>query len=148
MVLFTQEIADLRLDGLLTLIEMTYGRLGDLFVMLRYPEQLQGPKRELDAQTETAFYRKLKDWRTLLLQYLLQKNRSLTGEDKPVSRKSGVKILWGNAPVDRLSPKKTDRSNRSNLRIERSCDCAVWAYSVARVPRHTSGGVQTPSSVC
>ena len=61
LVLFTQELADLRLDGLLTLIMMTYGRLGDLFVLLRYPEQLQGPKREFDAQTETASYRKLKD---------------------------------------------------------------------------------------
>ena len=53
-VLFTQELADLRLDGLLTLIEVTYGRLGDMFVLLRYPEQLQGPNREFDAQMETA----------------------------------------------------------------------------------------------
>ena len=37
--LFTQALADLRLDGLLTLITMTYGQLGDLFVLLRYPEQ-------------------------------------------------------------------------------------------------------------
>ena len=48
-VLFTQELADLRLDGLLKLIVMTYGRLGDLFVLLRYPEQLQGPGREFDS---------------------------------------------------------------------------------------------------
>ena len=40
--LFTQALADLRLDGLLTLNAMTYGRLGDLHVLLRYPEQLQG----------------------------------------------------------------------------------------------------------
>ena len=39
--LFTQALADLRLDGLLTLIAMTYGRLGALFVLIRYPEQLQ-----------------------------------------------------------------------------------------------------------
>ena len=31
--LFTQALADLRLDGLLTLIAMTYGRLGDLLVL-------------------------------------------------------------------------------------------------------------------
>ena len=37
--LFTQALIDLRLDGLLTLIAMTYGRLGDLLVLLRYPEQ-------------------------------------------------------------------------------------------------------------
>ena len=35
-VLFTQELANHRLDGLLT--------LGDLFVLLSYPEQLQGPR--------------------------------------------------------------------------------------------------------
>ena len=39
--LFTKALADLRLDGFLTLIAMTYGRLGDLLVLLRYPEQLQ-----------------------------------------------------------------------------------------------------------
>ena len=37
--LFTQALADLRLVGLLTLIAMTYGRLGDLLVLLRYLEQ-------------------------------------------------------------------------------------------------------------
>ena len=57
LVLNTQELANLRLDGLLTLIAMTYGRLGDLFALLRYPEQLQGPKREFDAQMETTSYR-------------------------------------------------------------------------------------------
>ena len=55
-VLFTQELADLRLDGLLTLIVMTQGRLGDLSVLLRYSEQLQEPRREFDAQMETAPY--------------------------------------------------------------------------------------------
>ena len=80
--LFTQALADLRLDGLLTLIAMNYGRLGDLLVLVRYPEQLQGTSREFNAQLETASLRKKKDWRTLLLQYLLQQNRSVTGEDK------------------------------------------------------------------
>ena len=86
LVLFTQELADFRVVGLLTLIAMTYGRLGDLFVLLSYPEQLQGPKREFDAQ---------KDWRTLLLQYLLQQNRSLTREDKRISSMSEVKRCGG-----------------------------------------------------
>ena len=79
---FVKGPANLRLDGLLTLIAMTYGRLGDVLVLLRYPEQLQGPSREFNAQLETASLRKMKDWRTLLLQYLLQQNRSVTGEDK------------------------------------------------------------------
>ena len=95
LVFFTQELAGPRLDGLLTLIAMTYGRLDDLFVLLRYPEQLQGSKREFDAQMETASYRKLKDWRTLLLQYLLQWNRSLTEDDKQISSKKEVKRCGG-----------------------------------------------------
>ena len=73
--LFTQALEDLRLNGLLTLIAMTYGRLGDLLVLLRYPEQLQGTSREFNAQLETASLKKMKDWRILLLQYLLQQNR-------------------------------------------------------------------------
>ena len=80
--LFTQALAYLRLDGLLTLTAMTYGWLGDLFVLLRYPEQLQGASREFNAQLETASYRKIKDWRILFLQYLLQQNRNVPGEDK------------------------------------------------------------------
>ena len=79
--LFIQALADLRLDRLLTLTAMTYGRLGDLLVLLRYPEQLQGTSREFNPQLETASLKKLKDWRILLLQYLLQQNRSITGED-------------------------------------------------------------------
>ena len=77
-VLFTQEQTDLRLDGLLTLIVMTCGRLGDLFVLFKYPEQF-------NKQLDRAAYRKMKDWRSLLLQYLLQQSRSLTGEDRFVS---------------------------------------------------------------
>ena len=36
-VLFTQELIELRLDGLPTQIELSYGRLGDLYIPLRYP---------------------------------------------------------------------------------------------------------------
>ena len=59
--LFTQALADLRLDGLLTLIAVTYGRLGILLVLLRYPEQDQGASRAINAQLETAYFRKMKD---------------------------------------------------------------------------------------
>ena len=93
--LFTQALADLRLDGLLILITMTYGRLGDLFVLLRYLEQLQGASREFNAQLETASYRKMKDCRFLLLQYLLQQNRSITGEDKVATGASECKQYCG-----------------------------------------------------
>ena len=93
--LFTQALAELRLDGLLTLIAMTYGRLGDLLLLLLHPEQLQGTSREFNAQLETASLRKMKDWRTLLLQYLLQQNRSVTGEDRVATDAGGCKQYCG-----------------------------------------------------
>ena len=108
--LFTQALADLRLDGLLTLIAMTYGRLRDLLVLLHYPEQLQGPSREFNAQLETASLRKMKDWRTLLLQYLLQQNRSVTGEDKVTTdageckQYCGMPLLTDLAVMMRIDP--------------------------------------------
>ena len=108
--LFTQALADLRLDGLLTLIAMTYGRLVDLLVLLRYPEQLQGTSREFNAQLETASLRIMKDWRSLLLQYLLQQNRSVTGEDKVATDASeckqycGMPLLTDLAVMMRIDP--------------------------------------------
>ena len=66
-----------------------------LFVLLRYPEQLQGTSREFNAQLETASYRKMKDWRLLLLQYLLQQNRSVTGGDKVATGVSECKHYCG-----------------------------------------------------
>ena len=108
--LFTQALVDLRLDGLLTLIAMTYGRLGDFLVLLRYPEQLQGASREFNAQLETASFRKMKDWRILLLQYLLQLNRSVTGEDKVATGASeckqycGMPLLTDLALIVRIDP--------------------------------------------
>ena len=93
--LFTQALAHLRLDGLLTLIAMTYGRLGDLYVLLRYPEQLQGASPEFNAQLETASYPKMKDWMILLLQYLLQQNRIVTGEGKEATELSECKQFCG-----------------------------------------------------
>ena len=80
--LFAQALADPKLDGPLTLTAMTYGRLRDLLVILRYSDKLQGASWEFNAQLEAASYMKMKDWRILLFQYLLQQNRSITGEDE------------------------------------------------------------------
>ena len=122
LVIYTQELADLRLDGHLTLIAMTNGRLVDLFVQIRYPEQLQGTKREFDAQMKTSSYRKLNDWRTFLLQYLIQQNRSLAGEDKPISSKSEMNRCGVMPLCDRLGSDDAYRSTRSDLRFERICN--------------------------
>ena len=101
--LFPQALADLRLDGLLTLIAMTYCRLGDLLVLLRYPEQLQGTSREFNAQLETASLKKMKDWRILLLQYLLQQNRSVTGKDKVATDAGECKQYCGKPSLTNLA---------------------------------------------
>ena len=77
---------------------MTRGRLGVLFVLLRYPEQQQGSRREFNAQLETALSR-----RTLLFQYLLQQNRSLTKEDKTIAGASECKKYGGMALLTDLA---------------------------------------------
>ena len=100
----------LETGGLLTLIAMTYGRLDDLLVLLRYPEQLQGTSREFNAQLETASLRKMKDRRILLLQYLLQQSRSITGEDKVATdvgeckQYCGMPLLTDMAVMMRVDP--------------------------------------------
>ena len=62
---------------------------------MRYPEQLQGTSREFNAQLETASYQKMKDWRPLLIQHLLQQNRSFTVEDKVATGSSECKQHCG-----------------------------------------------------
>ena len=140
--LFNQALADLRLDGLLTLIAMTYGRLGDLLMLLRYPEQLQGTSREFNAQLETASLRKTKDWRILLLHYLLQQNRSSTGEVKVstdvVESKQyfGIPLLTDLASMMRIDPLALIPW------IAGFRHGGVWTRGVICVPRHASEGIQ------
>ena len=108
--LYTQALADLRLDKLLTLIALTYGRLGDLLVLLRYPKQFQGKSRDFNEQLETSSLKKMKDWRILLLQYLLQQNRSIAGEDKVATDSGeckqycGMPLLTDLAVMMRIDP--------------------------------------------
>ena len=89
---------------------MTYGRLGVLHVLLRYPKKLQGTSREFNAQLETASYSKMKEWRILLLQYLLQLNRSVTGEVKVATgagecrQNCGMPLLTDLVVVMRIDP--------------------------------------------
>ena len=89
---------------------MTYDRLGDLLVLLRYPKPLHGTSREFNAQLETASLRKMKGWRTLLLQYLLQQNRSVTREDKVATdageckQYCGMPLLTDLAVMMRIDP--------------------------------------------
>ena len=60
-----------------------------------YPKKLQGASREFNAQLETASYRKMKGWRIILLHYLLQQNRSITGEDNVATGAGDCKQFCG-----------------------------------------------------
>ena len=142
--LFTQALADLRLDGLLTLIAMTYGRLGNLLVLLRYAEQIQGASREYNAQLETALFRKMKDWKILLLQYLLQQNWSFTGEDKVATGTSECKHALANRSVS----DDADRSVGSCPWTEGVRHGGVRTREVICIPGFTSEGIQELSVVC
>ena len=76
-------------------------------MLLRYPEQLQGTSREFNAQLETASLKNMKDWRILLLQYLLQQNRSITVEYRVATDADeycGMPLLTDLAVMMRIDP--------------------------------------------
>ena len=82
----------------------------------------------------------------MLLQYLLQQNRSLTGENQPASdgkevKTCGWRLAFQNAPVDRLGPNDAVRHAGSDPRIERIRYRGVRARSHAGVPGRAGGGV-------
>ena len=52
-VLLTEGIQNLRLDGLLTLIAITHGNLGGLMNLTRYPEQMREKVRKFDVKRAT-----------------------------------------------------------------------------------------------
>ena len=85
-VLLTEGIQNLRLDGLLTLIAVTHGKLGGLMNLTRYPEQIRENVGKLDVKEATDSWNKIRDLRHTLIQFLLQQNRSGTGEDETIER--------------------------------------------------------------
>ena len=88
--LLTEGIQNLRLDGLLTLIEITPGNLGGLMKLTRCPEQIRERVRNLDMKKSTDSWNKIRDLRHTLIQYLLQQNRFGTGEDETIEREEEV----------------------------------------------------------
>ena len=71
-VLLTEGIPNLRLDGILTLIAITHGNLGGLMNLTRYPEQMRDNARKFDVKKATDPWNKIRDLRHTLIQYLLQ----------------------------------------------------------------------------
>ena len=98
-VLLTEGVQNLRLDGLLTLIAITHGNLGGLMNLTRYPEQMRANVRKFDLKKSTDSWNKIRDLRHTLIQYLLQQNRSGTGEDETIERKEDVRRHVGGTPL-------------------------------------------------
>ena len=98
-VLLTEGIQNLRLDGLLTLIAITHRNLGGLMNLTRYPEQMRENVRKFDVKKATDSWNKIRDLRHILIQYLLQQNRFGTGEDETIEREEDVRRHVGGMPL-------------------------------------------------
>ena len=74
-VLLTEGVQILRLDGLLTLIGITHKNLGRLMNLTRYPEQMRENVRRFDVKKATDSWNQIRDLRHTFIQYLLKQNR-------------------------------------------------------------------------
>ena len=98
-VLLTEGIQTLRLDGILTLIAISHGNLGWLMNLTRYPEQMRENGRKFDVKRATDSWNKIRESRHTLIQYLLQQNRFGTGEDETIQREEDVRRHVGGMPL-------------------------------------------------
>ena len=97
--LLTEGIQKLRLDGLLTLIAITHGNLGGLMKLTCYPKQIIGDVNKFDAKKATDSWNKIKDLRHTLIQYLLQQTRFGKGENETIERQEDVSRHVGGMPL-------------------------------------------------
>ena len=97
--LLTEGIQNLRLDGLLTLIAITHGNLGGVMGLTRCPEQMKERVRNLDMKKSTDSWNKIRDLRHTLIQYLLQQNRFGTGEDQTIEKEEDIRRCVGGMPL-------------------------------------------------
>ena len=97
-VLLTEGVQNLWLDGLLTLIAITHENLGGWMNLTRFPEQKRQSVRKFDVKRLTHSWTKIIDLRHTLIQYLLQQNRFGTGEDETIQKEKDVKHHAGARP--------------------------------------------------
>ena len=98
-VLLTEGVYNLRLDGLLTLIAIMHGILGGLMNLTRYPEQLRENVRRFDVKQPTGSWTRKRDLRRTLIQYLLQKNRFGTRNYETNQKEEHVRRHPGHMPL-------------------------------------------------
>ena len=97
-ILLTEGVQILRLDGILTLIAITHRNLGGSMNLTRYPQQMKENVRKFDVKRSTDSWNKIRDLRHTLIQYLLQQNRFGTGEDETIEREEDVRRHAGGMP--------------------------------------------------
>ena len=78
-ILLTEGVQNLRLNGLLTLIAISHGNLGGLMKLTLCPEQMRENVRKFDMKKATDSWNKIRDLRHTLIQYFLQQNRFRKG---------------------------------------------------------------------
>ena len=98
-VLLTEGIQNLRLDGLLTLISIKHGNLRGIMNLTRYPEQMRENVKKFDMKRITFSWTKIRDLRHTLIQYLLQQNRFGTGEDERIEKEDHLRRHAGCMPL-------------------------------------------------
>ena len=98
-ILLTEGVQNLRLDGLLTLIAITSGNLGGLMKLTRYPEQMRENVKKFDVKRATDSWNKIRDLRQTLIQYFLHQNCFGTGEDETIQREEDVRRHVGSMPL-------------------------------------------------
>ena len=98
-VLLTEGVQNLRLDGLLTLIAITHGNFGGLVNLTRYQEQMRENVRRFYVKRATDSWNKIRDLRLTLIQYLLQQNCLGTREDGTIEREEAVRRHVGGMPL-------------------------------------------------
>ena len=99
LILLTEGVQNLRLDGLQTLIAITPGNLVKLMKLTRCPEQMRKNVRKFDMEKAIDSWNKIRDLRHTLIQYLLQQNRFETGEDETIEREEDVRRHVGGMPL-------------------------------------------------
>ena len=87
--MFSRGVGTLRIDGYLTLVLLTHGKLTAFHRLMKYGEPLS--MRKTHPSAETYSYKCTARLKTLLVEYLLMQNRYLTGEENNPKTKEELK---------------------------------------------------------
>ena len=96
--LLREGVISFRLDGLLTLIAMTY--CGKFKTLRQCSEQMRENVKKFDLQRATAFWTNMRDPGDTLTQYLLQQSDFEAGEDEIIKKDEDVQCnVVGRPPL-------------------------------------------------